>query len=83
MDKSVEFNKEPWFELGNCMWRKHHSVFQDHLKYIRNDIVKSLYVGILRYVERVQDMHDIEKQIHPPLTKSDIFEAHYWKVRDK
>ena len=30
--KCVDFNKELWFELGKCMWRKYHSVFPNHLK---------------------------------------------------
>ena len=32
LDKCVEFEKELWFELGKCMWRKHQSVYQDQLK---------------------------------------------------
>ena len=34
LDKCVGFNKEVWFELGECMWRKHRSVYHDHLIYI-------------------------------------------------
>ena len=34
LDKCVDFEKDLWFELGKCMWRKHRNVFQDHLKYI-------------------------------------------------
>ena len=57
--KCVNFKRELCFELGKCMWRKHHSVFQEHLKYICDDIVKLFRVGILCYAERVQDMHDL------------------------
>ena len=32
LDKSVNFEKDIWFNLGNCMWRKHQSVYQDHLE---------------------------------------------------
>ena len=32
MEKYINFEKDLWFELVKCMWRKHHSVFQDHLK---------------------------------------------------
>ena len=42
------------------MWRNHRSVFQDHLKYIHNDIVKPCCVGIIRYAERFQEMYDLE-----------------------
>ena len=32
LENCVEFEKDLWFDLGKCMWRKHRSVFQDHLK---------------------------------------------------
>ena len=63
--KCVNFDKEIWFELGKCMRRNHHIVFQDHLKYLRNDIVNPFCVGILRYAERIQVMHDLAKQLPP------------------
>ena len=49
IDECVEFESELWFELGKCMWRKHRSVYQDHMKYVHNDIVKPLKFKILRY----------------------------------
>ena len=66
LDKCVELKKDLWFELGKAMWRKHRSVYQDYLKYICNDIVKPLCVVILRYVERVHNMHDLVKRLTPP-----------------
>ena len=56
LDKCVDFEKDILLELGNVMWRKHQSIYQDHLKYIHNDIVKPFCVGILRYTKRVQEM---------------------------
>ena len=38
-DKCVDFERELWFELGKCMWKKDRSVYQDHMKYVHNDIV--------------------------------------------
>ena len=63
--KCVDFKKELWFELGNCMCRKHQSVYQDHMKYVFNDILKPFNVKILCYFERVYEMHDLAK--YPPL----------------
>ena len=83
LDKFVKFEKELWFELGKAIWRKYWSVFQDHLKYIRNDIVKPLCVGILRYAKRVQDIHDLVKHLTPPLIKGGFYEASNWKFRNK
>ena len=65
MEKYVNFDKDIWFELGKCMWRKHRSVFQDHLKYICNDIVKPFCVGIICCYEHVQEIHDPEKHLPP------------------
>ena len=56
------------------MWRNHRSVFKDHLKYIRNNIVKQFHFIILRYADHVQDMHDLAKYQLPTLTKGDSFE---------
>ena len=54
IDKCVDFKRELWFELGKFMWRNHWSVYQDHLKYVCNDIVKPFRFRILRYAERVR-----------------------------
>ena len=43
------------------MKRNHLIVFQYHVKYIHNDIVKPFQVVIIYNAERVQDMHDLEK----------------------
>ena len=36
--RCLDFKKYIWFELGKSMWKKHWRVFQDHVKYILNDI---------------------------------------------
>ena len=53
-DKCFNFDRELWFDLGKCMWRKHQSVYQDHMKYVHNYIVKPFKVKILRYAECVR-----------------------------
>ena len=83
LDKCVNFEKEIWFDLGKAMRRKHRSVFQNHLKYISNGIVKPFYVKIIHYSERVVDMHDLAKQLPTPLMKGDGYEDNNWKSRDK
>ena len=62
------------------MWWKHRSFFQENLKYIRNDIVKIIFVGIIHYAKRVYKMHDIAKHVPPPLMKGKIFEAANFKL---
>ena len=83
LEKCVDFEKELWFELGKAMCRKHQIVYQGHLKYIHSDIVKPFHVGILRYTERVQDMHDLAKQLPPLSIKGDGYESDNWKVHDE
>ena len=48
------------------MWRKHRSVFYDHVKYIHNDIAKPFRLGIIQYAEYIREMHDIAKYLPPP-----------------
>ena len=66
IDKCVNFERDLWFELGKCMWRKHWSVYPDHMKYVCNDIVKPFKVKILCYAESVREMHDLAKYLPPP-----------------
>ena len=65
------------------MWKKHRILFQDHVKYINNDIVKPFRVGIFRYVERVQEMHDLAKYLPPSSIKVKNYESDNWEVRGK
>ena len=65
------------------MWRKHRRVYQYHLKYVSNDIVKPFCVSILQYVKYVREMHDLEKYPPPHSIKVKIYEADTWKVRDQ
>ena len=83
LEKCVEFEKDVWFGLGEAMWRNHWSVFQDHLKFIRNDIVKPFRVGTLQSTKRVQEMHNLSKHLPPLLMKVNGYEAANWKLRDK
>ena len=58
---------------------KHRSVYQYHLKYIRNDIVKPFRVRILCYADRVREMHDLAKYLPPPSMNGKSYEAANWK----
>ena len=46
------------------MWKRYRSVFQVHIKYIHNEIVKPYRFVILHYAECVREMNDIEN--YPP-----------------
>ena len=79
-DKCVDFERELWFELGNCMWRKHQSIYQDHMNYVCNDTLKPFKIKILRYAERVSEMHDLAKYLPPPSMKGETSEADNWTL---
>ena len=66
VDSCIDSGKDIWLVLGNIMWKKHRSVFQDHVKYIHNDIVKHSRVRIIQYAERDPGMNDLAKYLTPP-----------------
>ena len=82
-DKCVNFEREVWFELGKCMWINQWSVYQDYLKYIHNDILKPFRIKIIRYIERVRDMHVLEKYLPQPSMKDVSAEADNWTVSNQ
>ena len=82
-DLCTYFEKEIWLELGKIMGRKHFITFQDHVKFIHNDIVMPFRVGILQYANHVRDMHDLAKYLPPPLMKGSEYYGADWTVHDK
>ena len=71
------------FELGKIICRNHRYAFQDHIKYIHNDIVNTLRVGIIQYDERICEMHDLYKYPPPPWIKGDSYDQADWTIRNK
>ena len=65
------------------MWRKHKSVFQDHLKYTHNDIMKPFMVRTLYYDERIHNMHNTAKDLPPLSMKGYAYEKLDWTVHNK
>ena len=65
------------------MWFNQRRTFQDHVKFIHNDIVKPFGIGIIQYTERFWDMQDISKYLPPHSNKGGYFEQTDWDIRDK
>ena len=82
-ERCTYFEKELWFELDWSMWRNHRSVFQDHVKYINNDIVKTFRVGIIQYTDHVCEMHDFDKYLPPPSMKGGKYDQADWIICQK
>ena len=57
------------------MWNRHQSIYQGHVKYIHNDIVKPFRVVILQYAERVYEIHNLSKYLPPPSMNGGGFES--------
>ena len=53
------------------------------MKYICNEIVKPFKVKILRYDERVCDMHDLSKYLPPRLMKRKSVMSDNWNACNK
>ena len=77
------FEKDLWFELVKSMWCNHSSTFQDHVKYIHNDIVKPFRFLTLQYAECIHDMNDIPKYLPAPSMKHGHYDEAYWAVHYK
>ena len=82
-DWCKEFEKELWFDMGNSMWRENCYVFQDHVKYIYNDILNPYRVVIIQCAKRVPGMHDIIKFMYPTSKKGDEYDMEDWNACDK
>ena len=65
------------------MWRKHQSVYQDHMKYNINDIFKPFKINIICYADRLINMNDLSKYLPPPLMKGESAEAANWTVHNQ
>ena len=52
------------------------------MEYVRNDIVKPFKVNILRYFERVREMHDLANYLPPPSMKGESVMADNWNVHN-
>ena len=83
LDRCTYFEKQLWLELENSMWSKHRSTFQDHVKYIHNDIVNPFIFGVLQYAEHIREMHDLSKCLPLLFMKGHQYGESDWDVRNK
>ena len=83
LDKCVNLEREIWFKLGRYMWRNHQSVYQEHIKYTHNNIVKPFHIKIIRYAKHVREMHDLAVYLPTPSMKAKSAKATNCTVCDQ
>ena len=64
------------------MCQKHRNLFQYHVEYIQDDIIKNFKVRIIHYAKRVGELHDPARYLHPTSKKGDMFDRADWTVRN-
>ena len=64
--------------FGKVHVEEHQSVYQDHMNYVRNNILKPFKFKILRYAERVRDIHKVAKYLPPPSMKGESAMLSNW-----
>ena len=83
VERCTEFEEYMWFDMGKSMWRKHCSIFQYHVKYIHNDILKPFRVGISQYSKHICEMYDPIEFMPPPSNKGDEYDMADFIICDK
>ena len=79
----IDFERYIWLDLGKSTWKSQRKIYQGHMKYIQNDIVKHFRVGTLHYDEHFCEMHDLAKYLPSTSMKGRGFESSDWAVCDK
>ena len=53
------------------------------MKYVHNDILKPFKLKILRYAERMREMHDLENYLSTPSIKQESATSDNWSFRNR
>ena len=78
----TEFDRMVNFEIGKQAWETPHEVYEDHLRYLSNDIVKPLAMSVTELVLRFDRMYALKKFLPPPHKRDDDAEKANWKKQD-
>ena len=72
-----------WIYIEKSIQNKHHSLFNKHKEYNKNNIHKTCTSGILNYTKRIQDMHELDHYLSPPSKKFQEYREEEWGTRNK
>ena len=54
-----------WFDIGKFMWKKYHSVYDNNVRYVQNDITKYFSMHMLNYEKYMHEMFELAIFLHP------------------
>jgi len=67
----AEFDQIVNFEIGKLAWGTPHEVYEDHLRYLSNDIIKLLATTVKELVLRFDCMYALKNFLPPPHKRDD------------
>ena len=67
-----------WFETGKMMWNRHRTVFEEHIRYIENKIIKPFDMVIRDFYDRVNEMYSYTYYIQPPSMNQQVWYEANW-----
>ena len=79
----LHYERLVMFEVGIKAWRTHNDVYDEHMRYLKNDIVKPINMSIQELLDRVEDMYLFKQFIQPPSKKGQDAGDANWKKRDE
>ena len=66
-DQCVDLDCALCLMLDRYMWKKHRSVFDEHIIYVNNDTHNPYKMGIFKYAGCVREMFELAKYLPPPI----------------
>ena len=79
---AMRFEKLLWFELGKLIWKYHHQVYYDHIKYLQQHICKPFKWTMVQHISHVHDMFNYCIYLPPPTMRGQSWEKAEWTARN-
>ena len=79
----IRFERLVMFEMGTWAWRTHNDAYNEHIHYLRKDIVKPITMSVQELILRFEDMYLLKLFIQPPSKKCQVAGEANWKRRNE
>ena len=73
--------KSPPTNTSSFIWKKHRSVFDDHLRYVQNDVTNTYKERIIKYTEFMHEMINLSQYLSPTCIKGEYYRNNECKSR--